>query len=63
MYNKKKNGVITFSPHELPACVILPLRTTTSTKKEHQTTIFTYFGPFRQSNSFKYLNALTQFQK
>jgi hypothetical protein len=41
-------GVITFSPHELPACVILPPRITTSTKKEHQTTIFIYFGPFRQ---------------
>jgi hypothetical protein len=56
-------GVITFSPHELPACVILPPRTTTSTKKEHQTTIFTYFVPFRQSNSCKNLNALTQFKK
>jgi hypothetical protein len=40
-------GVITFSPHKLPTCVILPPRTTTSTKKEHQTTIFTYFAPFR----------------
>jgi hypothetical protein len=56
-------GVITFSPHELPAYVILPPRTTTSTKKEHQTTIFTYFAPFRQSNSCKDLDALTQFQK
>jgi hypothetical protein len=59
----KKLGIITFSPQELPAYVILPPRTTTSTKKEHQTTIFTYFAPFRQSNSCKYLNALTQFQK
>jgi hypothetical protein len=55
--------VITFFPHELPACVILPSRTTTSTKREHQTTIFTHFVPFRQSNSCKDLNALTQFQK
>jgi len=59
----KKEGVITFSPHELPACVILPPRTTTSTKKEHQTTISIYFGPFRQSNSCKNLNVLTQFKK
>jgi len=50
-------------PHELLACVILPPRTATSTKKEHQTTIFTYFTPFRQSNSCKDLNALTQFKK
>jgi hypothetical protein len=40
-------GVITFSPHELPAYVILPPRTTTSTKKKNQITIFTYFAPFR----------------
>jgi hypothetical protein len=58
-----KKRVITFSPHELPACVILPPRTTTSTKREHQTTIFTHFAPFCQSNSCKDLNALTQFQK
>jgi hypothetical protein len=41
-------GVITFSPHELPANVILPPRTTTSTKREHQTTIFIHFAPFCQ---------------
>jgi hypothetical protein len=52
-----------FFPHELPGCVILPPRTTTSTKREHQTTIFTHFAPFRQSNSCKDLNDLTQFQK
>jgi hypothetical protein len=40
----KKKRVITFYPHELPACVILSPRTITSTKKEHQTTIFTKKG-------------------
>jgi hypothetical protein len=44
----KLKGVITFSPHELPVNVILPPRTTTSTKREHQTTIFIHFAPFRQ---------------
>jgi len=38
-------GVITFSPHELPAYVILPPRTTTLTKKKHKTTIFTALPP------------------
>jgi len=42
-FNKKKR-VITFYPHELPACVIFYPRTITSTKKEHQTTIFTKKG-------------------
>jgi len=41
-------GVITFFPHQLPAIVNMPLWTDTSTKKVHQTTIFTYFVPFRQ---------------
>jgi hypothetical protein len=44
---------VSFCPHKLP------LRQ----KKKHQTTIFTYFAPFRQSNSCKDLNAITQFQK
>lgn len=37
--------VVTFSPHELLACVILPPRTTTSTKIEHPTTNFTSLPP------------------
>jgi hypothetical protein len=56
-------GVITFSSMIYRPVSFCPSRTTTSTKKEHQTTIFTYFAPFRQSNSCKDLNALTQFQK
>jgi hypothetical protein len=47
-YLKKEKGVITFSPHELPASVILPPRTTPSTKIEHPTTNLTPFAPFRQ---------------
>jgi len=62
-YKMKKIRGNYFFPHELSACVILPPRTTTSTKREHQTTIFTHFAPFRQSNSCKNLNVLIQFQK
>jgi hypothetical protein len=42
---KKKKGVITFSPHQLPAIVNMPPWTDTSTKREHPTTNFTYFAP------------------
>jgi len=56
-------GVITFSLHQLPVIVNMPAWTDTSTKKEHQTIIFTHFGPFCQANSCKDLNALTQFKK
>jgi hypothetical protein len=43
-------GVITFSSHQLPAIVNMPPWTDTSTKREYPTTIFTYFGPFSQSD-------------
>jgi hypothetical protein len=51
-------GVITFSPHQLPAIVNMPPWTDTSTKREHPTTIVTHFAPIRQSNSHKDQNAL-----
>jgi hypothetical protein len=41
-------GVITFSPHQLPVIVNMPSWSDTSTKREHPTTNFTHFAPFRQ---------------
>jgi len=55
--------VITFFSHQLPAIANMAPWTDTSTKREHPTTNFTYFAPFRQFNSWKDLNTLTQIQK
>jgi hypothetical protein len=46
---------VIFSLHQLPTIVNMPPWTDTSTKKEHQTTIFTHFGPFRQKISLTWM--------
>jgi hypothetical protein len=43
--------VITFFSHQLPIIINMPPWTDTSTKREHPTTNFTHFAPFRQFNS------------